>query len=233
MRPSLRFLALAVVGWAGFRAALSGALPGAQLFGFERSNSKVPAIVPTRFPAVEPVQPAQPMSLAAQTAAVEPLTGQQPTQQVAAPAQASAIRYVRGVVGVPVAMRRGIVTVYQLPAPRAAAAPEPLLRPAAFTSTLPVYKPAEYAFLSALGEGPLSGISSLSAPASHPAGAVLGESVPPLPQHRLDRLQLTSWALLRSQQTGVAGSRSLAPAGQLGAARLGRGYSTISAAYSR
>ena len=43
---------------------------------------------------------------------------------------------------------------------------------------------------------------------------------PPL-QPRLDRLQLTSWALLRSQQTGIAGSRSLASGGQLGASQAG------------
>ena len=43
---------------------------------------------------------------------------------------------------------------------------------------------------------------------------------PPL-EPRLDRLQLTSWALLRSQQTSVAGSPSLASGGQLGASQAG------------
>jgi hypothetical protein len=42
-----------------------------------------------------------------------------------------------------------------------------------------------------------------------------------LKQRRIDRLQLTSWALLRSQRTGIAGSRSLAPGGQLGASQAG------------
>jgi hypothetical protein len=37
----------------------------------------------------------------------------------------------------------------------------------------------------------------------------------------LDRLQLASWALLRSQQTGIAGSQSLANGGQLGASQAG------------
>jgi hypothetical protein len=45
--------------------------------------------------------------------------------------------------------------------------------------------------------------------------------VPPIDPHRFDRLQLSSWALLRSQQTGVAGSRSLASGGQLGASQAG------------
>jgi hypothetical protein len=220
VRPSLRFLALAVVGWAGLRAATSGALPGATLFGFQRSEPKVPLIVPTRFPAVEPIQPANPMQPETQAAIVVPPSKQPPPEEVAATGQVSAIRYVQGIVGVPVAMRRGVVTVYQLPAPRSAAATESLLRPVAFKSPLP-YKPEDYAFLSGLGDGPLSGISSISAPASHPPGVVAGESVPMLEQPRIDRVQLTSWALLRSQQTGVAGSRSLAPGGQLGASQAG------------
>jgi hypothetical protein len=44
--------------------------------------------------------------------------------------------------------------------------------------------------------------------------------VPPL-KPGLDRLQLSSWALLRSQQTGIAGSQSLATGGQLGASQAG------------
>ncbi len=38
---------------------------------------------------------------------------------------------------------------------------------------------------------------------------------------RLDRLQLASWAILRSQQSGIAGSQSLASGGQLGASQAG------------
>jgi hypothetical protein len=44
--------------------------------------------------------------------------------------------------------------------------------------------------------------------------------VPPLAP-RLDRWQLSTWALLRSQQTGIAGSQSLATGGQLGASQAG------------
>ena len=50
-------------------------------------------------------------------------------------------------------------------------------------------------------------------------------SQPPAPlaplRPKLDRLQLTTWALLRSQQTEIAGSRSLATGGQLGASQAG------------
>ena len=61
MSASLRFLALAVVGWAGVRAATLGALPGTEAFTLGRAEpvrvaetSDVPAIVPTEFPAIEP-----------------------------------------------------------------------------------------------------------------------------------------------------------------------------------
>jgi hypothetical protein len=50
------------------------------------------------------------------------------------------------------------------------------------------------------------------------------ESMPaPVPptEPKFDRLQLSSWALLRGQQTGVAGSHSLASGGQLGASQAG------------
>lgn len=221
MRPSLRFLALAVIGWGAFRAETLGMLPGAQLFEFERGEAKVPAIVPTRFPVIEPVQPATPMTTAAQTAAVTLPASPPPPQPVTGTHAGPALRFVRGFVGVPVAMRPGVVTVYQLPAVTPAAAPERLALPAAYTSTLPSSNPAEYAFLAAFRDGPLSGVSGLSVPASQPVSAVPGESVPPLEQRRIDRLQLTSWALLRSQQTGIAGSRSLAPGGQLGASQAG------------
>ena len=42
MRPSLRFLALAVVGWAGVRAAILGKLPGAELLKVAPSAAKAP-----------------------------------------------------------------------------------------------------------------------------------------------------------------------------------------------
>ena len=60
MRPSLRFLALAIVGWVGVRAAALDTLPGGELFRIGRSEAKTPPIVPTQFPPVEPVALAQP-----------------------------------------------------------------------------------------------------------------------------------------------------------------------------
>jgi hypothetical protein len=211
VRPSLRFLALAVLGWAGFRAASLGALPGAEIFEIDRSEAKAPPIVATQFPAIEPVQPATPMLPAGDAGG--------PTPIPAAVAAAGA-RYVQGLVGVPVQMRPGTVAVYQLPEAAPSRMPEPR-PPARYASALQDFKLAGYSALPPLPNGPLSLISGVSAPVSRPPDSAPGQSVPVLEPRRLDRWQLSSWALLRSQQTGVAGSRSLATAGQLGASQAG------------
>jgi hypothetical protein len=211
VRPSLRFLAIAVVGWAGFRAASLGALPGADMFQIKASEAKAPPIVATHFPAIEPIQPATPML---------PADGPAADQQLETEASIPSGRYVQGTIGVPVAMRPGVVAVYQLPPASnspAADLPQPMRAP----ELLSHFKLADFPALPPLGEGPLSLINSLSSPVSRPAGSIPGQSVPVLDQKRIDRWQLSSWALLRSQQTGVAGSQSLATAGQLGASQAG------------
>jgi hypothetical protein len=49
-----------------------------------------------------------------------------------------------------------------------------------------------------------------------------GQSTPvAFPQKRLDRLQMSAWALLRQQQAGVAGPQSLATGGTLGGSQAG------------
>ena len=66
---------------------------------------------------------------------------------------------------------------------------------------------------------PMSRLASVSIPARSAS-----RSDPPDAQPlkaKLDRLQLTSWALLRNQQTSIAGSRSLASGGPLGASQAG------------
>jgi len=101
LRPSLRFLALVVFGWAGVRAATLGVIPGAALFRVEPSEAKAPPITATQFPPIEPLQPTPPMLS----------TADPPTEQPVAVVP-TVIRYVQSVVGVPVAMRPGVVTVY-------------------------------------------------------------------------------------------------------------------------
>jgi hypothetical protein len=118
-------------------------------------------------------------------------------------------------------MRPRTVALYELPPVEEASPTDLPLRRAGYSAgQYEYYHPAEYALLPPL-TGALAAISPLTAPISHPEGVPTNQSVPVVDQRRFDRLQLTSWALLRSQQTGIAGSRSLAPAGQLGASQAG------------
>ena len=210
MRPSLRFLALAVFGWAAVRAWSLGALPGAELFEAEPSEAKAPPIAATQFPAIEPMQPSAPVVQADYAPPPE-----------AVPQQSSAaIRYVQGVVGVPVSMRPGLVAVYRLPPATRAAEPSP--RPNRYANLN--RDVGDYLQLPPLDQGPLSLLTDASLPQRSSVVArrqsLPAQAVPPL-RPGIDRLQLSSWALLRSQQTGIAGSQSLATGGQLGASQAG------------
>lgn len=209
MRPSLRFLALAVVGWIGVRAAMLGSLPGAEMFHLQPREARAPPLVPTQFPLIEPVEPPPPMP---------PIDAAAPP--VATAPTSSALRFVEGIVGVPVPMRPGVVTVYQLPPPVAAAAEIPP-RSGPFGSRWQMPDRGDYySVLPPLDDNLLSRTASLAGPASRPLVVPPGEAIP-LDSRRFDRLQLAAWALLRSQQAGLAGSRSLASAGQLGASQAG------------
>ena len=189
MRPSLRFLALAVVGWAGVRAVILGKLPGAELLKVAPSAAKAPPVVPTLFAEVESSAPA----------AAPPLADGTPpaTSAYAPPVQPVMIPvYYPAQVSHPVS---------------AGAQHAPTTR----------YSPASAGF----GSWSLAGLGGVSAPV-RASPARESEPLPPPPEppiqpHRLDRWQLTTWALLRNQQTGVVGSRSLAPGGQLGASQAG------------
>jgi hypothetical protein len=59
---------IAVVGWAGVRAATLGSLPGAEMFAIKPSEAKAPPpIVTTQFPELPP--PPQPVPAAGQAMA--------------------------------------------------------------------------------------------------------------------------------------------------------------------
>jgi hypothetical protein len=217
MRPSLRFLALAVLGWAGFRAATLGMIPTG-FFSIGRGEAKVPPpIVPTDFPPVEAVAPATPNYAAAPPAVAQVPA---PPAAVAATSVIPAIQYIRGVIGVPVRMRRGIVPVYQLPAVRAASAADLPPSPTRLANGLPTPEPVFYAQLPPLGDWPLSRIAGMSRAMTSSTPTFPAERAP-LKPNAIDRVQLTMWALLRSQQTGIAGSSSLAGNGTLGASQAG------------
>jgi hypothetical protein len=191
MRPSLRFLGLAVAGWIGVRAAALGILPGADMFRIERGEAQSPQIVPTEFPPLEPVALAQP----------DTSTSQYPAAQYYAQAAARPVM---------------IPVYYAAPVSTPIASRSP-----SYDELLPPPRRPIYASLPALDEMPMSRLASAAMP-SRTSTSVPVLTAPVLPlQARLDRLQLTSWALLRNQETGVAGSRSLASGGQLGASQAG------------
>jgi hypothetical protein len=192
MRPSLRFLALAVFGWAGVRAATLGKIPGAELFKVTPSVAKTAPVVPTQFAEVEPLAPAP--------AAVQPYEAAAPAGPYYQPVQP---------VMVPV--------YYQAQVSR------PVYRPRGQSSPSSPYHAAG----TSLGTWTLAGLGGVSVPAQASTSRraeplpLPPPPEPPLQPGRLDRWQLTAWAMLRNQQTGVVGSHSLAPQGQLGASQAG------------
>ena len=209
MSPSLRFLALATVGWAGIRMAMIGHLPNPDFIKFGPAQAKAAENSPTEFAQIEPIAPAQPM-------AVDP---QPPPLESAMAAAVPAVRYVQSVVGVPVRMARGVVPVYQLPA----AMPARLERAARYYDARNAGIEG-YARLPEVDGWPSTRLAGVSLPGSFvstPQSVPAAAPIPPIDPRKFDRLQLSSWALLRSQQTGAAGSRSLASGGQLGASQAG------------
>jgi hypothetical protein len=187
----MRFLGLAVVGWAGLRAAAHGVLPGAEIFQIERSEAKSPPIVPTEFPPIEPIPPAVPLAASADFAPAAMAYGQSPQ-----------------VVRVP-------IPIYY-----AAASPVPP-GPTRFSGVLPTPAPAPqfYSPIPSLDDWPVSRIAMASIPATRSAVVAPGQSLPVA--NKLDRLQLSTWALLRPQQGGIGGQQSLATGGTLGASQAG------------
>ena len=205
MSASLRFLAIAVVGWAGVRAATFGTLPGTDAFTLGRAEAPpravaaagVPAIVPTEFPALEPAGfgtvPPGPAELSGFQAA---------PQFAAAPAAVPIYFY-------PVSTPGGAAIVpASLPAPRRGRLTQIAPEPAAVF----------YAPIPQLDEWPLTRMASTAIPGRRSATSGDQQSVPQTAMKaRLDRLQLSAWALLR----GKPGPSSLATGGTLGGSQAG------------
>jgi len=194
VRPSLRFLVLAVFGWAGLRAATLGALPGVELFRIDPSEAKPPPLIPTQFPPIEPIATADPASPpAAEPAAM--LYGQ-PS------ASAAGAR----VIAVP---------IYLSGQPRGATS-TPLV------DSLREPRPQFYPAVPVLDEWPLSRLASMAYAARQSTVVTPAQSLPAaLEQRGIDRLQLTAWAMLRAQSAGIAGTQPLADGGSLGASQAG------------
>jgi len=199
MKPSLRFLAIAILGWAGLRAGAIGSLPGSDLYRIERSEATVPTIAPTQFPRIEPGA----------------TDGYAPARDPPSPAiETLFIGYLQELLASKASSPRPIAP-YPLsaPVPLAGAAPRSSLTH--FAGVLPTPARAYYAELPPLFESPLSRVAAVAGPVSLPAQAEVADP------HAIDRVQLATWAILRSQKSGVAGSRSLAGTGELGASQSG------------
>ena len=207
MSASLRFLAMAVVVWAGARAATLGVLPGTVAFSLGRAAPaqaqatapEVPAIVPTEFAAIEPA------GIAMQAPGPMPMMpyGMQPPAQFATGPTAVPFCYY------PVAMPGGArVQHASLPAPRRQA----------LTHIDPEPAPVFYAPIPQLDDWPLSRMASTAMPARRSSTTTGQQSLPHgVTVARLDRLQLSAWALLR----GKPGPSSLATGGTLGGSQAG------------
>lgn len=194
MRPSLRFLALAMIGWGGFRAATLGTLPGASVFAVERSQARPSPIVPTQFP-----EPA-PVALAGSSSAYPSGVPLMPVLQ-------------------PGEMRPLVIPVYYR---YQGAPPPPQVHAASYTPILPEPAPQFYSRVPQLDEWPLSRIAAASMPPARSQTAEPMQSpAAALVQPRLDRIQLTMWAMLRSSSGMLATSSSLASGGTLGGSQAG------------
>ena len=198
MRPSLRFLALCAVGWAGVRAYSMGVLPSASLI--QPSEAKVvPPIVPTEFPQIDLP------------------TAEQPPADAAPPAVAYA-----SVPQALVAQVRPLVQriYYGVGSVRA---PLPPARPADPINISPTGTPVFTA--AAFDDSPLSRLASQSvAEQRSSVVAAAGQSRPvwtDARSGRIDRFQVSAWALVRGQQGQPFGPSSLANGGQLGGSQAG------------
>ena len=192
MRPSLRFLAVAVVGWAGFRAYTLGIVPGAEIFAAARPRPVEPApVMTTQFGPIEPIAPAP--------AAPPPL-------------QAASIPYYP-----PIPARPMVIPVYYdyRGAPPAAPA-----RSTQAIWALPEPRPIFYPKPSPLDDWPLSRLASAAMPARSTVTAPMQTTAPAIVAARIDRIQLTMWAMLRDTRTLITSS-SLASGGTLGASQAG------------
>jgi hypothetical protein len=196
VRPSLRFLAIAVVGWSGLRAATLGVLPGAEIFRIERSEAKAPAIIPTEFPPIVPVASFGSDDAAAMYSASNPYAPAPPYSPTP----------------------QSIVLPVYYPQ---AAAPSSSVGSTLVTTLMP--EPRRQFFVpSSYDDLAVSRLSSSALPPLRSDVITAPISVPvELKRSKVDRLQLTAWAMLRSQSPRVAGSQSLASGGSLGASQAG------------
>jgi hypothetical protein len=199
MRPSLRFLAVAMVGWAGLRVATLGALPGAAVTPISPPPPAVgqrSAIAATEFPPIAPV-----------ASVVAPTMSAMPPPMT--------VQYIIGPGPGFASPRPLVVPVYY----RNQGEAPPPVHYASYTPILPEPRPNFYSRVPQLDEWPLSRIAASSMPAR--SQATMTQTPAPSIAARLDRIQLTMWAMLRGQQSLIAAPNSLASGGTLGGSQAG------------
>lgn len=203
MSAPVRFLLVAVAGWALFRGATAGVLPGIESFAIEPAEAApAPPIVPTEFPPISP-----PMA-AAPTAPDYAYAGYYPGYagyQGYAAYPPLAPRYVPVPVYYPAYVPAQSVTV---PLPPPQPAPVEAEQPPQFFSQMPQLESFDFAQI-----GPQSTPDWNGEPERRSRGVL--EKI--IPAKHLDRLQLSAWALLR----GTPGTGSLASGGTLGGSQAG------------
>lgn len=201
MSAPVRFLLVAVAGWALFRGAFAGILPGLDAIKTAKAEAAPPPIVPSQFPPISVAE--QPSSEQGDFAGYPSYPGGPPYYPAYADGP-SLPRYV------PTA-----VYYYPVPAvPRVAEVAAPAVHPVA-----PEPMPEFRATIPRLEDWDLAQVVSGSLPGpqrqSTPVAAGLSDFIPP---RHLDRLQLSAWALLRGQSPGAG---SLASGGTLGGSQAG------------
>jgi hypothetical protein len=199
MRPSLRFLAIAVMGWAGVRAATLGMIPGAEMLSSRsREPAASPIIAATQFAPIEPIAPAPP---------------------VPPPYMGASAPYYPNYPGYPAPspMQPLVVPVYY----SYRGAPLPPVQPTNAVWPLPDPRPVFYPAATPLDDWPLSRIASSAMPARSTVTAPMQSTAPAITAARIDRIQFTMWAMLRNTQGLVTSSPSLASGGTLGASQAG------------
>jgi hypothetical protein len=199
VRPSLRFLLVAVIGWAGVRAASLGMIPGADMFSMKANNAQTPPapVVATQFPEIEPIAPAPEAPPPYQTASMA-----YPAQMQGAPPIVVPIQYVyrTSAAAPPQQQQQQQQAVWNLPEPR---------RQLYF----PTDRPG--------GDWQVSHLAATSAaPAQSRVTEPMQSVAPSVLARRLDRIQLAMWAMLRSRQD-LTGATSLASGGTLGGSQAG------------
>ncbi len=194
MSAPIRFLGMVVIGWAGVRAMTLGAVPGFTVsYAKEVPPSGLPPIVRTEFPPIDALEP--PVSQQWQQA-------QYPQPYPPFPAMPAGAT--------------NTSPYYPSYAVRPESLPPIPPRP---QWQLPSHSSSGRAFrspLHPLGDWQLAGLSALPGGRSSPARSAQSPSIAGR-QPRLDRVQLTSWALLR----GSPAPGALATGGTLGGSQAG------------